>query len=260
MKRIFTLCLSLVLLASSAFAGEPKFTPRKAFSNLGIALNAGTSGYGFSLATPIAKHFNLRGGYVFSPHSFKYTYDDFGTISVPSYGSVAVPDLDLTANLETGNAHIMVDWVPFKKGTGAFFVTAGVFMGNSKIICLDGQFDMSTPEMQTLKQYGMLHEVEVEVGDQIIRIDDSGHVDAALKVNSVRPYIGLGWGRAIPKHRFGFRFEMGVSMLGKTKIFSDNLVNTNSSGELSDINKFLNKVTVLPHISFALTYRIFKDK
>lgn len=259
MKRFITLCLGLMVFMSSAFAGEPVFTPRKAFSNLGIAASVSTSGVGITLATPVAKRFVLRGGYMFSPFSYGYTYDDFAPIDIPGGKSVSVPDLDIDANMQFGNAHFMVDWVPFKKGTGSFFVTAGLFIGQGKVINIDGQFDMSDPNIQTLKQHGLLNEIEVEVGDQIIRADDSGYMNAALKVNGLRPYVGLGWGRAIPKHRFGFRFEMGAIMLGQSSIESDNIINANSSSEISEFNELLNKIKVYPQISFALTYRIFKE-
>lgn len=260
MKRIVTLCLAMMMLASSAFAGEPAFTPRKAFSNLGISASASISGLGLTLATPIAKQFTLRGGYMFSPLSYKYTYDDFDPIDIKGVKTVNVPDLDLDAQFQSDNAHIMVDWVPFKQGTGTFFVTAGVLFGNSKFINIDGQFDMSNPDIQTLIQHGMLNQIEVEVGDQIVRVDESGYVNAALKVSGVRPYLGVGWGRAIPKHRFGFRFEMGFYMLGSKEIQSDNLINASNSKNLSDFNKILDKIDVFPQISFAVTYRLFKDK
>jgi hypothetical protein len=196
----------MMMFVSSVFAGEPKFTPRKAFSNIGIAATASTLGFGLSVATPLSKHFTLRGGYMFSPLSFDYTYADFEPIAVQGM-SFDVPPLDLTANLQSGNANIMVDWVPFRKGTGTFFITAGVVFGAGKLIEIDGQFDMSDPDIQALKQHGVIDQIEVEVGDQVVRADASGALNAALKVNGVRPYVGLGWGSAIPKRRLGFRFE-----------------------------------------------------
>lgn len=260
MKKIITLCLVMMGFVSSSFAGEPIFIPTKAFSNLGIAASVSTSGVGVTLATPIAKMFTLRGGYMFSPYALEYTYDDFAPIDLPNGGSVSVPELDLKGKLQSGNAHLMIDWAPFKKGAGTFFITAGVFIGAGQVINIDGQFDMSHPDIQTLKQHGLLKEIEVEIGDQIIRTDDSGYMNAALKVNSLRPYLGLGWGRAIPKHRFGFRFELGAYVWGKPSIESDNIILSNNSDSMSEINEILNKVKVYPQISFALTYRLFKSK
>lgn len=260
MKKIITLCLAMVVFASSAFAAGPEFPPRKLFSNLGVGVTASTSGLGVTVATPLSKRLTLRGGYMFSPLSFSYTYDDFDPIDVKGLMTIDVPALDLTANLQTGNGNIMVDWAPFRKGTGTFFITAGLVFGASELIKIDGQFDMSDPKIQTLMQYGLLESIQVEVGDQTIRADKSGYMSAALKVNGVRPYVGLGWGRAIPRHRFGFRFEAGALMLGKSEIVSDNLVNSSSSKDMTAINEFLSDVAVLPQVTFTLSYRLFKDK
>ena len=260
MKRIITLCLALVIFASSAFAGGPEYTPRKFLSNLGISATASTSGFGFSVATPLSKRLTLRGGYMFSPLSFGYTYDEFEPIDVLGLTSVNVPDLDLTANLQSGNGNVMIDWAPFRKGTGTFFISAGLVFGASNIIEIDGQFDMSDPNIQTLIQHNLLETIEVEVGDQKVRANADGSLAAALKVNGVRPYVGLGWGRAIPKRRLGFRFEAGALFLGKSEIVSDNLINSSESKDMSEINEFLSDVAVLPQISFSLTYRLFKDK
>jgi hypothetical protein len=108
-------------------------------------------------------------------------------------------------------------------------------------------------------QYGLLDKIEVEVGDQTVCAGKDGSLAAALQVNGVRPYVGLGWGRAIPERRLGFRFEVGALMLGKSQIVSDNLVNSSNSQDMTKINEFLSDVAVLPQISFSLTYRMFKD-
>ena len=260
MKRIITLCLAMMVFVSSVSAGNPpEFTPRKTFSNLGIGVTASTSGFGVSLATPLSKHLALRGGYMFSPLSFSYTYDEFEPIDVKGVTTVDIPPLDLTANLQSGNANVMIDWIPFRKGTGTFFITAGVVFGAKDLIEIDGQFDMSDPKLQTLMQYGLLDKIEVEVGDQTVCAGKDGSLAAALQVNGVRPYVGLGWGRAIPERRLGFRFEVGALMLGKSQIVSDNLVNSSNSQDMTKINEFLSDVAVLPQISFSLTYRMFKD-
>lgn len=258
MKRMLTLCLAL-LVAVGAVAQKHEMPERKAFSNLGVAVSASTTGIGVTLATPIARHFSLRAGYTFSPYSYDYTYDEFDPISV--YGqSVPVPDLDLTADLNLNAGHVMVDWVPFKKGKGVFFITGGLILGDGKIIKVHGQFDMSDPNIKKIKDAGLMHELEFEVGEDIIRVNDDGSADAALKVKGLRPYLGLGWGRSIPKHRLGFRFELGAIFQGTPEVSSSNIVLNTKSDELSDFNELLNNLSIYPQLSFQLTYRLFKDK
>lgn len=258
MKRMLTLCLAL-LIAAGAVAQKREMPERKAFSNLGVALSASTTGIGVTLATPIARHFSLRAGYTFSPYSYDYTYDEFDPISVHGQ-SIQVPDLDLTADLNLNAGHVMVDWVPFKQGKGTFFITGGVILGDAKIIKVHGQFDMSDPHIKQIKDAGLMQELEFEVGDDIVRVNDDGSADAALKVKGLRPYLGLGWGRSIPKRRLGFRFELGAIFQGAPEVSSSNLIKGQNSEELSDFNELLKDLTIYPQLSFQLTYRLFKDK
>lgn len=256
MKKLLILCAALMMLIPSYAQQEHS---RKAFSNLGISLNSSITGAGFTLSTPLAKRFVLRAGYQFPCISYGYEYDDFAPISIGN-SYVDVPELDLTAKLKVGAGHLTVDWIPFKKGEGKFFLTAGFFVGSSELVTLDGQFDMNDPNIKQIQQAGLMKDIELEVGDDVIRATADGHMAAALKVNGFRPYIGLGWGRAIPKHRFGFRFEFGAQFYGHPEIVSDNLVSKGSKSELSDVNETLDKIIALPRLSLQLTYKLFKDK
>ena len=122
------------------------------------------------------------------------------------------------------------------------------------------KFDMNDPNIKQIQQAGLMKDIELEIGDDVIRAGNDGSMAAKLKVNGFRPYVGLGWGRAIPKHRFGFRFEMGAVFHGHPELVSDNLVSSGSSGDISDAEEIINKITVFPQISLQLTYKLFKDK
>ena len=135
-----------------------------------------------------------------------------------------------------------------------------MFIGTSDFITLDGQFDMNDPNIKQIQQAGLMKDIELEIGDDVIRAGNDGSMAAKLKVNGFCPYVGLGWGRAIPKHRFGFRFEMGAVFHGHPELVSDNLVSSGSSGDISDAEEIINKITVFPQISLQLTYKLFKDK
>lgn len=256
MKKLFFLCAFLMACVSLSAQESSK---REAFSNLGISLNGSTSGVGFTLSTPLAKHFVLRAGYQFSYLSYGYTYKDFDPVVVAGR-SVEVPDLDIEGKLNVGAAHAMIDYVPFKKGKGKFFITAGLFMGQSDLVTLDGQFDMNHPNIKEIQQAGLLKEIQLELGDDMVCVGPDGNMAAAIKVKGVRPYIGLGVGRAIPKHRFGFRAEIGAIFHGKPELVSANLIpNANGKGEINDFTNTLSKVVAYPHISLQLTYKLFKD-
>lgn len=257
MKKILILCVALMALSPLRAKEEPE---RIAFSNLGISLNGSTTGIGFTLSTPLAKHFALRAGYQFSFISYNYKYDDFDPVQIDDL-SVDVPSIGLDSKLNVDAAHIMVDWIPFKQGKGKFFITAGFFVGSNDFITLKGSFDKNDPNIKLIQQAGLFDEINLDIGDDVMRVNSDGSVAAQLKVNAFRPYLGLGWGRAIPKHRFGFRFEMGAVFHGHPKIASDNLVlSPETKSESNDFTSVLSKITVFPQISLQLTYKLFKDK
>ena len=76
--------------------------------------------------------------------------------------------------------------------------------------------------------YFAVQEVGIEIGNYRIPVDQNGNISGGLKVSSFRPYLGLGFGRAIPKKRIGFMFEMGVQFHNTPKVYTNN-------GDLSDL-------------------------
>lgn len=75
---------------------------RRPFSNFAVGVNAGTVGFGASVATPLWSHISLRGGFSVAPFSYSYTYDDFDFSDILSEipdPSTSVADLN---NVELG--------------------------------------------------------------------------------------------------------------------------------------------------------------
>lgn len=233
-------------------------TGRKAFGNLGVSANIATTGFGFSAATPLHRSVSLRAGFQTAPFGYGYTYDDFDRFDVGGT-TVQIPDLDLKAKLKMSSGHLLVDWVPFRRGWSSFFLAAGFFVGSGKMLTVDGRFDM-----QALADAGippqLVTDIPIEIGDATIRPDASGGVNAYLKVHSFKPYVGLGFGRAIPTRRVGFRFELGALFHGSPKIESPNYYSTSEDDELEGFNKLLRDFKVYPQLSFQVTVRLFKDK
>ena len=257
--RLLFLTLPFVALFSVGQAQtRMDIAGRKAFSNVGVSANIATTGFGVSAATPLHRSVSLRAGFQTAPFGYSYTYDDFAQLNVGGT-SVRVPDLDLKAKLKMSSGHLLVDWVPFRRGRSSFFLSAGFFVGSGKLITVDGQFDM-----QALADAGipvdMVKDIPIEIGDAVITPDASGAAHAYLKVHSFKPYVGLGFGRAIPTRRVGFRFELGALFYGSPKIDSPNYSSTSQDDELEGFNKLLRDFKVYPQLSFQVTVRLFKDK
>jgi hypothetical protein len=87
----------------------------------------------------------------------------------------------------------------------------------------------------------------------------NGDINGDVRVKSFRPYLGLGFGRLIPKKRVGFRFELGCQFMGKMRVYqNDSELETNNvvKGK-DDLSKWLDKLKVYPVLKFTLTGRIF---
>ncbi|MQN82601.1 hypothetical protein [Segatella copri] len=73
-------------------------------------------------------------------------------------------------------------------------------------------------------------------------------------------YLGLGFGRLVPKNRIGCRFELGCQFMGKLKVYQNgNEIDINKALEDAgedDLSKFVKDLKVYPVLKFSLTGRI----
>lgn len=273
--KIFILSLLMVLASAPKVSSQE----RSFLSNVGISANAGTTGLGATVSVPFSKKFTARAGFGVVPYTYKYTMDeltvDLSPFDIPGFDEYTLErDINLKAKLKVPAAHFLIDYNPFKGGLGAFHITAGLYMGGSKLVHVNGRIsdvdglideirDRINQEEPGLGDILDLRPslVQVEIGDVNVRLHDDGSADAYAKVNSVRPYFGIGWGNAIPKRRVGFRFDIGAMYHGKPEITSPNadgdLMKTEDA---KDFNKIISKVQFWPQLSFQLTFRLLKDK
>ena len=189
--------------------------------------------------------------------SYHYTYDDFAPLTVAGT-EVSVPGLGLKASSRMYTGHLIVDWVPFRRGTSTFFLAAGLYFGGSRLLDVTGRFDPAELAAAGIPA-DQIENIRLDVGGTTIAPNSDGSAEAQLKVNAVRPYVGLGVGRAIPRGRVGFRAEAGAIFHGKPSIASPNIVKQTPTSELDGFNKFLSKWKVYPVLSLKMTVKIGKD-
>ena len=88
---------------------------------------------------------------------------------------------------------------------------------------------------------------------------NSSTTQIGLEMPLVRPYLGLGFGRSIPKSHFGFQFDLGVwyykglSLSGIKEVAYDPSYDSLGDFDISTITS----VPVYPYVSLRLIYRIF---
>lgn len=282
MKKSF-ITLALLILAAGISAQHDERAPRSPFGNLGLSLNAGLTGFGASLSTPIGKHFTARAGFGTLPFSYRYTdalsFNISEKLAEHGLNDVQIDqtidhEIDLKGKLNVPAGHLLVDYTPFKQGLGSFHLTAGIYVGGSNLVHVNGNTNLDRLQQ---KIDGIKNEIDaqypgaganldinardfaLEVGGENIRLNTDGTVDAYAKVNNIKPYFGIGWGNAIPKGRVGFRFDIGALYHGKPEITSPNIDQNlhseiNSNEVLNDIIKYAH---FWPQLSFQLTFRLF---
>ena len=102
----------------------------------------------------------------------------------------------------------------------------------------------------------------IAIGDYIVEFDRDGYGHGAIKVNKFRPYLGIGYGRAVPRKRIGVSGDLGVMIWGKPRVFekqtgTDQEAFRDDFGSDSDkYYDFIAKFPVWPVLTIRITGRI----
>jgi hypothetical protein len=181
--------------------------------------------------------------------------------------------------------HFLIDVYPFG-AAHSFHATVGAYFGSSEIVTLYNREDgflapinaynqaylnsNQDPGVQSvINQYGLTM-IGAEMGDYFVtpKPSENGNFNAYAKVNGFRPYLGVGFGRAVPKNRIGCQFDLGVQFWGKpdvyapiydkeTKQFRDEKIDGDRAGnDAGKVLKTISKISVYPVLNFRLVGRI----
>ena len=235
MKRILILLSILVISVTTAMAQVG------VFNHLAIGAGVGTQGISVDVATTLTKYAAVRAGVNFMP-GIKVSDKMRGDIVE---GGLIVPaSFDVEGKFSRTTIDVAIDAYPFGNG---FFVTAGLSFGGKKVGKLTGN----------LSDNIAIGDGYLEIGEYKIPVKN-GKVDGAIEVKALRPYFGLGYGRAVPKGRVACRIELGVQLHGKpvpTSAFGDVSKLLNDKDD-DDFSKIVNKLTVYPVLKFRIAGRI----
>lgn len=269
MKKLFVVgCMMLGMSAVHA---------QNIFSHVGVGAGIGTTGVTLDLGTDITDYFTVRGGLDIFPSvkmdfDVKPGYESALPSGVSTTGYNIPKEVTIQGKTGLGAGHLLVDIHPFRN---AFRITAGLYFGQSKIITVENKEDkdfagiVAWNETKAGTTIGgkTLPRVGVQLGDYFLepeKTTEGGHLDASIKVKDVRPYIGIGFGRLIPKNsRVTCNFDLGVQFWNTPEIYL-NGKNGEKKLEKSDLNgdgdktlDALSKITVYPCLTFRIVGRIF---
>ena len=279
-KKFFTVFLCCMTVWSGISAQESV----SAFKNLAVGLEfLSTTGLGLELATPLSPNFALRGGISILPFSYHTTPEssvdqsilekidnaintypnivsDLNRKGLPTRAADISSDINATASLNLINGKILFDYYPWAKYS--FHFTGGLYIGASEILKVKGRMDEAVDVLNVLKDNGVDYFNEPYLLDKEKDYQLTGKdvmdIRGQLKTNSVKPYFGLGFGRAVPKSRVSVSFELGAFYHGTPKITSESQnIQKLIDNELSDVSEILKDIPIYPVISLKLNIKLF---
>ncbi|MFN4082582.1 MAG: hypothetical protein ACK4K9_03020 [Bacteroidia bacterium] len=194
----------------------------------GIGINLSTNGIGGQVAYSFLNNGKLNGRLEARTLSLKmndYEADINGTKLVA----------DVTVKL--GSVGAMIDFHPFGN---AFKVTGGY------AILLNDISGLAITKDST------------KFGDISIPPDEVGTISFGMNVKG-SPYIGIGFGRAVPKKRFGFTFEVGSYYTGAPNVtFKTTGMLEPTSANEPTLRKNLSGLTWWPVMNLGFNFRLGK--
>jgi len=232
-KFTFLLVLAFVVFSVKAqmpeMSQEPILPDNPKGGSFGFSLKAGTMGAGLEFAKSLnaKRTITARIGGTYLPI-------EYNGIEQNVQGSKIVGDV--SGNI--GNGFLMLDFHPF--GNAFKFTLGGAYMlTNIKGVA----------RMKDTIQQGEIFLDPTKVG--IISLD--------VSPAKFSPYAGIGFGRAIPKNRVGFSFEIGTYYIGAPQLnFSATGLLEPTSNQQSVLQKGLDQYRWLPQVMFNLTFKLAK--
>ncbi len=213
MKKLILSGLAMILSLTSAVAQEETGVG----NHLGWGVGFGTEGFNASIATDMTQYAELEFGVNWAPG---FARTESGHVFIlkkesPNGMHGICNSMDVKAKMNRATLDFKGSVYPFainENFTSDLFVALGVSFASKEIASLEGS---CIPTEKTEEQS------YVRVGKYMLPLDKGYNADGSARVNSVRPYIGLGYGRLVPKNNLGFRVELGCQFNGKVKIYDN---------------------------------------
>lgn len=269
MKKL--MMVAVILLTSVGSVMAQSDYKRGIFNHVGLNVGAGTEGISVGLAAPVTNFLEVEAGVNIMP-SFKLSGDLDVDVNTSSLPPVPVPNVQYPSSatihaegsFDRTTFNVKANLYPFGGGS-KFFIAAGLSIGGEKIAEVTGSCDelrkfsennLHTPELKDQFRKA----ISANLGGYNLELDENYNLQGDIRCKNVRPYLGLGFGRLVPKNRIGMRLELGCQFMGKLKVYQNgNEIDINKALEDAgedDLSKFVKDLKVYPVLKFSLTGRI----
>lgn len=242
MRKLF-LATMVMMSAMSASAIGPDI-----FNHLGAGVGVGTNGISVELATPVTRFVTVRAGASFMPGiTFNADADYTYSLTNPVSGSTETRNGEVSLKGDLGRVQGQVIFNVYPAPKVPFYVAVGGYFGGDKLLKITGHSaDLANPDAQAV------------IGDYKIPANANGDISGCLKVKGFRPYVGIGWGRAIPGKLVNFAFDLGVQIQGKPELYTDyGEIDRSIMEDDNTFNKVRNALKVYPTLTFKINFRAF---
>jgi len=278
MKRVIAVLFSGIFACTGVFSQEEGGA--KAFQHLSVGFEFfSTTGFGIELATPLHSRIALRGGISMFPYRYNAPMevtvagdiinkmenailedptitDELARRKLPVNPRNISSDVHGTASLGLINGKLLVDFYPAKNGS--FHLTGGLYIGAGKLVKIEGKMQEAFDVLSVMKKHGYNFSADEFISGSNIKARDIMNLDGSISINSVKPYFGFGFGRAVPKRRVGFCMELGAFYQGSPKLGSENVnIQNLIDKNLGDVTELLKKMSLYPVLSFKLNVKLF---
>jgi len=273
------LMLGFILLSSGVLSvnAQKKEWHPGVLRHWAVGVGVGTNAGELEVATTLGHHFQLRAGVSMVPSSYSSIsapvdlelssmFEEIEPRILNEIGvnpSLIPDEADMTLNLGFNHGKVLMDIYPFKHA--AFRITAGAYFAETnRLVDVELQMpDEFTDALDKIADYeDRVSDYVGEGGEPFMDgfpIED-GSLDAFLEVEkTVKPYIGIGLGRAVPKRRLGLNLDLGLMLHGTPELGSSNsyvrqALNEEMDSETKDL---LDQVVAWPVVSLRLVWRLF---
>jgi hypothetical protein len=202
-------------------------------ADLGVSLDAGTTGIGAHLTVPVAPSFNVRAGMNY----LKYNTDR-------NAGGV---DYDLKLKLHTFD--LLADW---------YVVPGSLFRVSGGAVYNNTSFDaLALPDARG----------NYTLNGRSYSAAQVGKLSGTIDFRKTAPYLGIGWGNAVgPGGKWRFNADLGATFQGKPKVRLANtgctaisaactLLANDIAQEQAELADDLDSVRVYPVLRLGITYQ-----
>lgn len=224
-------------------------------NHLGIGVGVGTTGINVDLAVPMTKFLTIRPGFNYMPN-FSYTTDV--EMDAPYISSIKVPEeISMEGKTALTTGKLLLDFYPMpSKG---FHLTVGGYFGKGDVIKVSNEEEGELREVSLWNKENPSNQIGAMLGDYLLTPDAQGNINGSIKVNGFRPYVGLGFGRSIPKRLMNFQFDLGCQFWGTPEMYcnGDKLNKDDLSEGDGGFTKIVSKISVYPVLNLRIGFRAF---